>query len=90
MLPRVHRDRPEADGFCFSEVAGLTDAQACALAATGKLYATEFRGRTHEGGEATFCGSLIAEDWREAVAEAARRQLGERVLGVMVGVGTVR
>lgn len=88
MLPGpVHRDRPEIDGFCFDETAGLDLKAINALAQTGHVFVTEFRARCHDGTPATFGGALIATDWTEATAEAQRRGLGETVLGILHCVG---
>ena len=85
----VHADRPEIDGFCFSELFGFTDEHQRAMARTGKVYLTEFSATTQEGKPSLFGGSLIANNLREAIAEAKRRKLGERVIGRLMGVGTV-
>lgn len=88
MLPGpVHRDRPEIGGFCFDETAGLDFKAINALAQTGHVFVTEFRARRHDGTPAQFGGTLIATDLGEAVEEAARRGLGETVLGVLHCVG---
>jgi hypothetical protein len=85
----VHKDRPEIDGFCFSELFGFPDEVQRAMARTGKVYVTEFLAITPEGRGSLFTGNLIANNLREAIAEAKRRKLGERVVGRLMGVGTV-
>ncbi len=85
----VHADRPEINGFCFSELFGFTDETQRAMARTGKVYVTEFMAITPEGRASLFAGNLIANSLREAIAEAKRRKLGERVIGRLMGVGTV-
>ena len=79
----VHPERPEIDGFCFDELDGLDTDGMIALLNTGKVFLTEFRATTHDGREAKFGGSLIAEDMEGAAQEAARRGLGEVVRGVL-------
>lgn len=85
----VHADRPEIDGFCFSELSGFPDDVQRAMARTGKVYVTEFLAISPDGRASLFAGNLIAGSLREAIAEAKRRKLGERVVGRLMGVGTV-
>lgn len=82
MIPGpIHPDRPEINGFCFSELAGFSAVHADAMARTGAVWVTEFRARGHDGVEAVYGGNLIAVDRGAAEEEAKRRGLGETVKG---------
>jgi hypothetical protein len=76
---RVHPTLPEINGFCFDETHGWSAAHVNAMARTGTVWLTEFR--TTDG---VYGGSLIAVDRSSAKEEAARRGLGETVLGQLV------
>ena len=80
-MTTVHPDRPEINGFCFDETYGWSTAHVNAMARTGTVYVTEFKVDKRAYG-----GSLIAVDWSSAEEEAARRGLGERVIGQLVEV----
>lgn len=84
-LPQVDENEPIADGFAFCELDGL-DAAACnRLGATGKVFVTEFLGVCRNT-VSKFGGHLIANSWEEAEEEAARRMLGEKVVGIFHSV----
>ena len=85
VLPNVHPERPEVDGFCFSETAGYSLGQINRMAKTGKIWLTEFRG-VCQGRISNFGGQIIADSQEEAEEEAKRRGLGEMVCGVLHSV----
>lgn len=82
----IEDDRPVIGGFCFDETYGFPVEQKNAMAKTGKLYITTFKARDKCGKVASYGGTLIADSFTEAIAEAKRRKLGETVTGVMDSV----
>lgn len=79
----VHPERPEIDGFCFDETAGLALNGINAMLSTGQVFLTQFRATNQAGEVHTYGGSLIAIDFEDARQEAQRRGLGETVSGVL-------
>lgn len=77
----VSSEAPEIDGFCFSEIHGYSVEQINRMAASGKIWVTEFTAYTSDNRVAKFGGTLIADSEEDASAEAIRRDLGEVVLG---------
>jgi hypothetical protein len=82
----VDDNAPFIGGFCFDETYCFPADQVNRMAETGKLFITDFPALDSKGEAHRYGGILIAEDWTAAQQEAARRGLGETVLGQFCGV----
>lgn len=80
--PKIHPSRPFADGICFDDLHGMSDAQRNFLAARGVVFVTSFK-----AGGRTYGGTIVSTSWPGAEEIAFGRGLGETVDGVLVETG---